>query len=291
VIYGHKKHRKTPLKPAKHSIVQQEYRAGVDGHRGTKTVPVLLARGLLTSIATVHTAGDAHNPKSVAPHLDWLTAVDTLIVPGAHAMLDDLAADTARLEASLEETLWVLEPHEVSQAITALPSMHEVWDLLMDAAWPLPFLSEHRAANRIRVHARAGLRYLLGFDDWNRVRTRCPLCDGVVPPPPPAAGGGVAAPQPHVTPPPLTVPHWHLFRDCPRLETKRREAVQAASDAAVGLSVPGSYAHEPMQRAMALQHHNNWYRLMMGSPSCGVRACSDPSVMGEACLASVLRRT
>jgi hypothetical protein len=69
--------------------------------------------------------------------------------------------------------------------------------------------------------------------------------------------------QPHVTPPPLTIPH--LFRDCPRLETKRREAIQAASDIAIGLSVPGSYAHAPMQRAMALQHHHNWYRLMMGA--------------------------
>ena len=55
--------------------------------------------------------------------------------------------------------------------------------LLLDAAWPLPFLGDRRTrSNVIRVWARGGVRYLLSYRVWERIRFECLLCKAQSPP-------------------------------------------------------------------------------------------------------------
>jgi hypothetical protein len=102
--------------------------------------------------------------------------------------MDDLVRDEhsvvgRTLEGAVEETLWARELHEMAVEIQESRAVAEVEDLLLDAAWPLPFLSDRRTrSNVIRVWARGGVRYLLSYRVWERIRFECPLCKAQSPP-------------------------------------------------------------------------------------------------------------
>ena len=183
--------------------------------------------------------------------------------------MDDLVRDERSavgrtLEGAVEETLWAQELHEMAVEIQESRAVAEVEDLLLDAAWPLPFLSDRRTrSNVIRVWARGGVRYLLSYRVWERIRFECPLCKAQSPP----VGASVVKRAPFTTIP-------HVFRDCPYLEARRVAAVRQAATIAEQLGTAAActehfdaWAPAPAggRSGPATQHRDQWYRLMMGA--------------------------
>jgi hypothetical protein len=185
-----------------------------------------------------------------------------------HAALDDFVRDEhsdvgRTLDGMLEETLWAAELLDMRVEVQESRAVAEVEDLLLDPAWPLPFISDRRTrGNVVRIWARSGVRYLLTHQVWERIRFECPLCKGQSP----EAGGSIVKRTPFTTVP-------HIFRDCPYLESKRREAVEQAAVLAQHLGIAGTCVdHEGAwvpatgaPDARAAQHRHQWYRLMMGA--------------------------
>jgi hypothetical protein len=119
----------------------------------------------------------------------------------------------------VEETLWAQELHEMAVEIKESCAVAEAEDPLLDAAWPaLSFTSDRRTRSTvIRIRACGGVRYLLSYSVWERIRFERPLCKAQSSP----VGASVVKRAPFTTIP-------HVFRDCPYLETRRVAALRQA---------------------------------------------------------------
>jgi hypothetical protein len=155
------------------------------------------------------------------------------------AVTDDLVRDERRavgrtLEDAVEETLRAQELHEMAVEIQESRAVAEVGDLLLDAAWPLPSTSDRRTCSNVdRICARDGVRYLLTYSVWERVRSfECPR-----------RSTRHCRPSVVKQGPFTTIPH--VRHDCPYLEARRVAAVRQAATIAGQLGIATSRAEHP----------------------------------------------